>query len=293
MTMLAPLPGAGDPVTVTTPSSAPVSRRAAARALPMEMRWQGRFEGPVLLHDGRVLAVGGWDSRLTAVADTALYDPAVGDWSAAAPLGIGRRLHTATVLADGRVLVAGGVTDGQSYVSGGLSSAELYDPATGGWSPTGGMTGERYGHSATLLPDGRVLVAGGERIRSADAPLTLSSAELYDPATGSWTATGSMHDARWQHQAVALLDGRVLVMDAMVDTGYPATAGPALCELYDPAVGSWSALGTTGVPRMAHQAVQLPDGTVFAVGGGNPWPSDDATFDAYRLADAESFARGC
>ena len=111
---------------------------------------------------------------------------------------------TATLLADGRVLVTGG---GGGFVV--RSSAELYDPATGLWSAAGSMTEIRATHTATLLPDGKVLVAGGAN-GIGDKHVT-STAELYDPATRLWTPTGSLALPRKFHMATLLLDGRVLV----------------------------------------------------------------------------------
>ena len=112
-----------------------------------------------------------------------------------------RYAHTATLLPNGKVLVAGGYNGGAV-----LSSAELYDPASGTWSATGSLTTARYGHTATLLPNGKVLVAGGY-----DGVNVLSSAELYDPASGTWSATGSLTTARYGHTATLLPNGKVLV----------------------------------------------------------------------------------
>ena len=108
-------------------------------------------------------------------------------------MGDARWGHTATRLADGRVLVAG------SYVNSGnpLASAEIHDPASGEWGATGSMNTGRGGHTATLLPDGRVLVVGGgdEETALEGGPRS-PTAELYDPATQRWTPTGSMATAR-------------------------------------------------------------------------------------------------
>ena len=180
-----------------------------------------------------------------------LYDPASGSWTATGSLNTARDFHTATLLPNGKVLVAGGVDNsGYSY-----ASAELYDPASGSWTVTGSLNTARDNHTATLLPNGKVLVAGGViiaaallparncttrragagRPRAASTPhadctrrrccptarcwwqgdmitaTLLASAELYDPASGSWTATGSLNTARVGHTATLLPNGKVLV----------------------------------------------------------------------------------
>ncbi len=143
---------------------------------------------------------GGEDANPVATAE--LYNPASGTWSPTGSLHQRRYLHTATLLLDGRVLVAGGCCDEVNY----LASAELYDPATGTWSETGAMHDARLYHTATLLADGRALAAGGEDNHFND----LARGELYDPQMGTWSPTGSLHQARYLHTATLLLDGRVL-----------------------------------------------------------------------------------
>src|SRR5262245_41915276 len=199
-----------------------------------------------LLPDGRVLVAGGVDGNNDetnhALASAELYDPATGKWSATGSMRWPRAFHTATLLKNGKVLVAGGYCPGLTTPTcphggdpdGAIAESELYDPKTGRWKATGSMTTTRFGHTVTLLPDGRVLVAGAEHAPDD----ILDSAEIYDPAAGKWTKTGSMLAARWWQFAVGFGDGRVLM------TGGVGPDGPE-AELYDPARGTWKA---TGVP---------------------------------------------
>jgi hypothetical protein len=188
-------------------------------------------------------------------------------WTATGSMIEARSDFTATRLADGKVLVAGGHM-GVNISSPGMATAELYDPATGTWTATGRMLTGRSRLSATLLPDGKVLVAGGNVDSSASlgARCCLASAELYDPSTGTWSATGSMIDARVAHTATLLLDGRVLVAagDSAHINGEPGA------ELYDPISGSWTATGTMKVDGLYGQtAALLANGKVLVVGGHN------------------------
>ncbi len=144
-----------------------------------------------LLPGGQVLVTGGISLR--AVAATAeVFQPVTRTWIKAGHMSQPRADHQAVLLPDGRVLVAGG-WDGQSSFYSGLASADLFDPMTRTWTPTGSMAQGRDVFVGALLPTGKVLVAGG----CCDANLdVLASAELYDPATGEWTPTGSMVQAR-------------------------------------------------------------------------------------------------
>src|SRR5262245_39810582 len=128
-----------------------------------------------------------------------------GQWNPTDVMGLARSRHTATVLHDGRVLVAGGLTGSLTNL-GTTRTAELYDPASGAWSFTEDMTHARSRHTAILLPDGNVLVAGGR-----DRNLAIAAVELFDVSEGSWRQTGPLNIPRDSHTATLLLDGRVLV----------------------------------------------------------------------------------
>jgi hypothetical protein len=178
-----------------------------------------------------------------------------GTWEETGSLATARYYHTATLLPNGKVLVAGGFIDVIP-----LASAELYDPASGIWSATGSLAAARDYHTATLLPNGKVLVVGGYYY----PPGALASAELYDPATGTWTATGSLATARYYYTATLLPNGKVLVAGG-IDAENLALAS---AELYDPATGTWTATGNLGAVRFLHSATLLPNGQVLVTGGG-------------------------
>jgi len=182
----------------------------------------------------------------------ALSAPADARWRPAAHMDAGRRAPTATLLYDGKVLVAGG-----AGAKGALASAELYDPLRDAWSAAGAMTTPRRGHSATLLRDGAVLVVGG-----TDGRRALASAELYRPASNRWSAVPRMAAAREQHTATLLADGSVLVVG-----GFDGARALASAERYDPARRAWSPAGRLAVARGAHTATGLADGSVFVAGG--------------------------
>lgn len=136
-----------------------------------------------------------------------LYDPSTGTWTYTGDLIVPRMVHTATLLGNGKVLVVGGMENNDSNLSGLLDSAELYDPVSGTWTATSSLSSPCAFHTATVLRNGQVLVAGGQNQSSL-----LSRAVLFDPVTGQWTSTGSMNTARMEHTATVLHNGQILVI---------------------------------------------------------------------------------
>jgi galactose oxidase-like protein len=273
---------------MTSPTLAATGQWSTTGDLPAARSWSGQHDGPVVLAGGKVLVAGGADGSAAPQSSAALYDPAAATWAATGALLTARRLHTLTLLADGRVLVTGGIT-GSGEFPPGVATAEIYDPTPGTWTPTGGLHTARWGHSAVLLADGRVLVAGGFTARSAQSLKALRSAEIFDPAAGTWTETAALTDARGGHRAITLGGGKVLVVGGSAPIGRELTAALAFCELYDPAAGQWTPTGSMLVPRSGHQATPLSDGTVLATGGDAPGGPGDGTFDPFSRATAELY----
>ncbi|HUE80460.1 MAG TPA: kelch repeat-containing protein [Pyrinomonadaceae bacterium] len=169
-----------------------------------------------------------------------------------------RATTSATLLPNGKVLIACGYGTFGSQLSGPLNSAELYDPATRTWSSTGNLStahgGEEF--TTTLMQNGKVLVVGG-----FSGFAVLNSAELYDPATGTWSSTGNLNTARTYHAATLLANGEVLVVGGE-NSGLLTSA-----ELYNPATGTWRSTGNLNFARSYHTATLLPNGKVLVVEG--------------------------
>jgi large repetitive protein len=199
-----------------------------------------------------------------------------GSFALTGSLNTARYGHTATLLSSGRVLVTGGLGPNGIYAP--LASAEIYNPAKGKWAVTGSMSMGRTAFTATLLPNGEVLVAGGTGFTAN----CFSTAELYNPSTGSWTATGSMTQPRCLHMATLLPSGEVLVAGG-VDSLFNSPNTAATAELYNPSTGVWQTTGSLNVAR-ATAAALLENGQVLVAGGYNTFNN----FFTY-LASAELY----
>lgn len=217
-----------------------------------------------LLFSGRVLVAGGQHNG-HVTASTEMFRPKSSSWSLAADLNLARARASALLLHNHRVLVAGGCTEscqGETTVS-----AELFDPKSSAWFPTHNMVTARADFGMVLLPDRRVLVAGGcTHFDGNGCTAVTAAAELYDPSSGTWTPAGSMNEARSSFTLVLLPNGGVLAAGGFDPQGKARRSA----EIYDPATDSWSETGSMKVARGSHAAVLLTTGSVLVAGGKNP-----------------------
>jgi len=260
-----------------------------------------RFHTATLLNTGKVLIAGGEDAASNAFASAELYDPSSGTFTpTAGSMTIARAGHTATLLSNGKVLIAGGTSGGDTEAA--LSTAELYDPATDTFTATtGSMTAARVVHTATLLSDGTVLVAGGDVIFFNGIPnsniKSLSSAEIYNANTGKFTATtGNLTVRRESHTANLLSSGKVLIAGGSSGTlgnDPPAVTLYATAELYDPSTGHFTA--TTGMLTQARDlqtANLLSTGKVLIAGGESNSGGTSVTAELFDSSSQSFTATG-
>ncbi len=211
------------------------------------------------LSDGRVLIVGGTQGGFggEGLTSVEVYEPISDTWSTAASLNVARNQHTATPLPDGKVLVVGGWNGSSTPV---YASVEVYDPSSDSWSYSDSLAEGRRLHTATPLLDGKVLVVGG---RTTELPGAVrASAEIYDPAGGTWSTTGSLNTPRENHSATLLEDGRVLVVGGYYMSHLESA------EVFDPVSGTWSVIPSPiACHGVSHTATRLLDGRVLVAGG--------------------------
>jgi hypothetical protein len=239
------------------------------------------------LPSGKILIAGGDGASGSALSSAELYDPINGTFSAIeAKMSTARAGHTATLIsgcncpADGKVLIAGGAALGAT-----IKSAELYDPATGKFAPTGAMKATRARHSATLIGSGplagNVLIAGGTSDESGG---DVATAELYDPTTGQFALTGRMSTPRENHSATFLSPSVVsggLAGNVLVAGGTDVSAASDSAEVFNPQTAAFSPVGAMTSARTMQAAVLLGSGKVLIAGG----QSSDTDF----LQSAELF----
>ena len=274
------------------------------------------FHSATLLKDGRVLITGGFETDRPGHsspefrhATAELFDPAKGTSSATGAMSQARSQHRAIPLHDGRVVIKGNdlhppdiydpqsgrfailadapefgrsvsttiLSTGDILVTDEVGNAGIIEPETWKFTSTGRMITPRTNHSATLLQDGRVVIAGG---MNADG--TVKASEIYDPTTNTFAANGDLNDERWGHDAMLLQDGRVLIIGGRRGTiEADNVQHVTTAEMFEPSTGNFVTAGDTGLPSI-QSAFLLPSGKVFLLSGGDVAIYDPATGTATR-----------
>lgn len=251
---------------------------------------------PVRLNDGRVLVIGGADDTGTVLSTCEIYDPVSNSFSNTGSMATPRVLHAACLLADGRVMVAGGTSslvDTVTAITSTLSSAEIFNPATGTWSGAPSIGGRRLAPALTLLNNNQVMVSGGvEVVVVFGLPISAVSTttvQRWNPNTNAWSSGPNMSQGRAGHQynQVTLNDGRVLFTGG---TNVPNLTGAANAapisgaELYNPATNSWQTANMSAA-RALHSATKLADGRVVVCGGAQGTLTTPSSIDGVELFD--------
>jgi len=236
------------------------------------------------LADGRVLLTGGQvqNAPVSVITNSVdAFNPGDNSVTPVGPMTIRRWSHTATTLADGRVLVTGGRTGSTAATGIVLATAEIYDPLTNEWTETAGpMSVARRSHTATLLPNGKVLIVGGGNGVSTTTSQPIQSVELFDPATGLFTVIGNMLAPRSAHSAILLDDGTVLISGGSTGTGTLFPTNTA--EVFDPADNSFTAVGPMNFSHLAQLPGKLRDGRVVQ---GSSYYNETHTSAGGRITD--------
>jgi phosphatidylserine/phosphatidylglycerophosphate/cardiolipin synthase-like enzyme len=224
----------------------PASNSFAAVGSMMKPR---KSHAAMRLQDGQVLITGGKSSGDSGLdlKQAELYDPLTMNFTSIAPMNVGRSQHTATLLNDGKVLVAAGRRGGDE-----TATAELYDPASKLFSLTGSLRLKRKRHRASLLLDGTVLVSGGATFQNAhgSGEEPTDTVELFHPTTGTFSRVGKMHFGRDEHESTLLLDGTVLMSGGNLNVS-------GVGDVYQPGTQTFSAVGVMVQQRLRHVAIRL------------------------------------
>ena len=277
------LDGSGQPFTgyTGTVSFTSTDGQAELPANSTLTNGKGTFSGTLKTDGNQTITA--TDSAVASITGTSTSIHVLAPASGFTPTGsmqTTREDHTATLLNDGRMLVAGGMhwavvkpcfQGTRCFQLNALASAEIFDPATGAFTSTGEMSVERTYHTATLLGDGRVLITGGDDRRTT----AFGTAEIFDPSTGVFTATGNMVVARSGHTATLLANGKVLLAG-----GYNGNA-TLTAELFDPATGEFTATGNMNAARFFHTATLLIDGKVLLAGGDTGTAGSPSTAELF------------
>ena len=237
------------------------------------------YQAGTRLADGRVLVVGGQDANGVTLASAEIYDPGTKTWTPTGSMTTPRYLHSASLLPNGQVLAAGGwastccSSNGQPGSQYPLTSSELWDPATGRWTAIGSMANPHAAHTATVLSNGNVLVAGGQNYGQGSilgVGIT-AAADLYDPASGTWTSVGTMTTQRDYAAAALLSDGRVLVAGG--NSG-GCCSGLSTAEIFDPTTLAWTGVQSMTTGRNGPAASAISNANSVLVSGGYSCCSD-------------------
>jgi hypothetical protein len=289
--------GGIDPANNQALATAQVFDPIADRFVPTGLLTDARTgQSATRLEDGRVLLAGGADAdNGLPLSSAELYDPTTGTFATTGGMATPRENHTATLLRDGRVLVVGGDQDCFRDLCKVVDTSEIYDPATGRFNQAAKPHFGREGHTATSLPDGRVLIAGGDDNEGN----SLAEAEIYDPTTGQFRLTGTMRTPRLGQTATLLANGEVLLAgggtDAAAGPGdFPVLSGgfALQAELYDEDTGKFASTGSLTTARMFDTATLLPDGRVLIAGGaGTTAELYNAATGKFALTGSMVFAR--
>ena len=233
----------------------------------------------VLLRSGKVLIAGGWTGGSSTTDSAELYDPEDGKFTVIGRMTTRRARPSATLLTNGDVLLAGG--DDHDGRDAAVASAEIFHADTLRFQPTGSLRRPRSGHTATLLNDGRVLIAGGT------GGGLIAGAELYDPKRGTFSETGSLITPRYKHTAGLLSDGRVLIAGGSDERDWHGTMSSA--EIYDPHTGKFTATSSLSDSRfkLPDEAVQLASGQVLVSGGSTTVEVYDPASGKFLVASGQ------